>query len=270
METKGEQFFMPHAMLDFFEGDNYSGKVDFYSYDVACRLKSYLQHRDTELHVKVAPKLVLGYFHSKSHKCHRWNVGFSKVDSGYNDGEQGERLNRLMLKYTSFLRYMREEHMHEAVEDFLMCHTRQANANMGMVLSKKLINTIAHLRKWHERFVRLCSELEDRLSPQGFHLNMEIVQHWVEAYTTPPVAGSPSVVMTGSTAEQEYVWAHYEWMQLHANHTEAVAALQEVNQWGEHISNGLLLKKKYLLTVVKAYERMAKKRVCVSAWHFII
>jgi hypothetical protein len=29
METKGEKFFMPHAMLDFFEGGNYSGSVDF-------------------------------------------------------------------------------------------------------------------------------------------------------------------------------------------------------------------------------------------------
>jgi hypothetical protein len=76
--------------------------------------------------------------------------------------------------------------------------------------------------------------------------------------------------MTGSTAEQEYVWAHYEWMQLRANHTEAVAALQQINQLGEHINDGLLLKKKYLLTVVKAYERMAKKRVCVSASHIII
>ena len=77
-------------MLDFLEGDNYSGKVDFYSYDVACRLKSYLQTRDPQLHARVDRKLVLGYFHSKSHKCQRWNVGYSKLGSGYNDGEQGE------------------------------------------------------------------------------------------------------------------------------------------------------------------------------------
>jgi hypothetical protein len=114
--TKGEKFFMPHAMLDFLEGDGYPGKVDFYSYDVACQMKSYLEIRDPALlHAKVEPKLVLGYLHSKSHKRRRWNVGYSKLGSGYNDGEQGERLNSLMLKYTSFLHYMREEHMHEAM-----------------------------------------------------------------------------------------------------------------------------------------------------------
>ena len=61
------------------------------------------------------------------------------------------------------------------------------------------------------------------------------------------------------------MWAHYEWMQLKADHAEAMAALQEINQLGEHIDDGLLQKKKYLLTVVKAYQRMAKMRVCVSA-----
>jgi len=265
METKGEQFFMPHAMLDFFEGDDYSGKVDFYSYDVACRLKSYLQLRDPVLHAKVEPKLVLGYFHSKSHRCYKWNVGYSKLGSGYNDGEQGERLNRLMLKYTSFLRYMREEHMHEAMEDFLMCHTRQANAKIGMVLTNKLMNTITHLHDWHERFVRLCNQLDNRLSPQGFHLNMEMVQQWVDTYTNRPDVGYEQVEMTSTKEEQDYVWACYEWTQLSANITEAWAGLHEINQLGEHIEDGLLNKKKYLLTVVKAYERMAKKRVCVSA-----
>jgi len=94
---------MPHTMLDFLEGVGYPGEVDFYSYDVAYRLKLNLQMRDQELHHKVEPKLVLGYFHSKSHKCRQWNMGFSKLGSGYNDGEQGEQLNSFMLKYTAFL-----------------------------------------------------------------------------------------------------------------------------------------------------------------------
>jgi Kyakuja-Dileera-Zisupton transposase len=81
MVAKGEKFFMLHAMLDFFEEGNYSRRVDFYSYDVACHLKSYLQIRDPALH-EVEPKLVLGYFHSKSHRCHRWNMGYSKLGSG--------------------------------------------------------------------------------------------------------------------------------------------------------------------------------------------
>jgi len=217
------------------------------------------------LHAKVEPKLVLGYFHSKSHRCHKWNVGYSKVGSGYNDGEQGECLNRLMLKYTSFLRYMREEHMHKAMEDFLMCHTRQANAKIGMVLTNKLMNTITHLRDWHECFVRLCNQLDNRLSPQGFHLNMEMVQQWVDTYTNRPDVGYEQVEMTSTKAERDYVWACYEWTQLSANITEARAGLHEINQLGEHIDDGLLNKKKYLLTVVKMYEQMAKKRVCVSA-----
>jgi hypothetical protein len=41
-------------------------------------------------------------------------------------------------------------------------------------------------------------------------------------------------------------------MQLGANHTEAVSALQQINQLGEHIVDGLLQKKKYLIMVVKA------------------
>jgi hypothetical protein len=69
--------------------------------------------------------------------------------------------------------------------------------------------------------------------------------------------------MTGSKVEQEYVWA--QWMQLGANHTEAASALQQINQLGENLNDGLLQKKQYLLMVVKAYERMTKKRVCVSA-----
>ena len=208
---------MPHAMLDFFEGDHYSGNVDFYSYDVACRMKSYLEIRDPALYVNVERKLVLGYFHSKSHKCHRWNVGYSKIGAGYNDGEQGERLNRLMVKYTSFLCYMREEHMHEAMEDFLMSQTRRANARIDMVLRNKLKSTISHLGEWHLRFVQLCREMEDRLSSQPFCLNMEEIQKWVEAYTSRPVYMSPAVEMTGSKAEQEYVWAHYEWLGLHSH-----------------------------------------------------
>jgi hypothetical protein len=156
--------------------------------------------------------------------------------------------------------------MQEAIEDFLMSQTRQANAKIDMVLRKKWINTLAHLCEWHVRFVRLCTELEDRLvSSQRFHLNIQEIQEWVEAYTTRPVTEYPSVEMTGSKAEQEYVWANYEWLQLRANHTEAREGLQEINQLGEHIHDGLLHKKKYLLTVVKAYERMTKKRVGVSA-----
>jgi hypothetical protein len=264
METKGEKFFLPHAMLDFLEGERYPGKVDFYSYDVACRLKSYLQSRDPELFYKVEPKLVLGYLHSKSHKCRQWNVGFTKLGAGYNDGEQGERLNSRMLKYVSFLRYMREEHMSETMEDFLMSLTLQVNVNIDMVLHTKLNNSIAHLCEWHERFVRLCMELEDRVSPQGFQLNIEEMHHWVDAYTTRPVDVAPTVAVTGTKAEQDYVWARFEWLQLAANHTEAVEALQEIHQLGEPIQDALLDKKRYLLTVVKAYERMSTKQVCVS------
>lgn len=252
METKGEKFFMPHAMLDFLEGDGYPGKVDFYSYDVAWRMKLYLEIRDPALHAKVEPKLVLGYLHSKSHKCCRWNVGYSKLGSGYNDGKQGERLNSLMLKYTSFLRYMREEHMHEAMEDFLMSHTWQANGNISTVLTGKLKNSIRHLCGWNESFVRLCTELEDRLSPQGFHLCMDELQQWI------------TVEVVGTKTEQDYVWARFEWLKLGANHAEAAEALQELNQLGDSIEDGLLDKKNYLLTVKKAFERMAKKHVCVS------
>jgi hypothetical protein len=106
--------------------------------------------------------------------------------------------------------------------------------------------------------------LEDRLSPQGFHLTSEELQQWVEAYTTPPVDNSATVEMTGTKIEQEYVWARFEWLKLGSNQEEAMAALQEINHLGEPIEACLLDKKKYLMTVVKAYERMSKKRVYVS------
>jgi hypothetical protein len=43
--------------------------------------------------------------------------------------------------------------MNETLEDFLMCHIRQANAIINMVLYMKLINSISHLVEWHEHFV---------------------------------------------------------------------------------------------------------------------
>jgi hypothetical protein len=264
METKGEKFFMPHAMLDYLEGNNYPGNVDYYSYDVACRLISYLRNRDPELYLKAGPKLVLGYFHSKSHKCRGWNVGYTKLGSGYNDGEQGERLNSLMVKYTSFLRYMREEHMQEAMEDFLMCFTRHANSNLAGVLHSKLKSCMAHLFEWHSTFLTLCAELEDRLSEQGFLLTNEELQQWVEEDTSPPVENIATVNVSGTKAEQEYVWASYEWEKIGDNHEEAAASLREINQLGEPLEHCLFFKKKYLLTVVTAYERMTKKRDTVS------
>jgi HPt (histidine-containing phosphotransfer) domain-containing protein len=252
-------------MLDYLEGNNYPGKVDYYSYDVACRLISYLRNRDPELHSKAGPKLVLGYFHSKSHKCQWWNVGYSKLGSGYNDGEQGERLNSLMVKYTAFLRYMREEHMQEAMEDFLMGFTRHANSNLAQVLHSKLKSCMAHLFASHSTFVKLCRELEDHLSQQGFSLMDEDLQQWVEAHTSPPpVANINTVNITGTRAEQEYVWASYEWGKIGADHEEAAAALREINQLGEPLEHCLVYKKKYLLTVVMAYEQMTKKRDMVS------
>jgi hypothetical protein len=266
METKGEKFFMVHAMLNYIEQATYPGEVDFYSYDVACQLKSYLKSRDPQLHQRVDQKLVLGYLHSKSHKCRQWNVGYSKSGSGYNDGEQGERLNSWLLKYVAFLRYMREENMYESIEDFLMSHTWQTNANMDQVLKKKLKHCMCHLFKWHGNYVKLCTELQNRLSTSGSELqvNNEEVGKWVESYTAIPEAPASTFSVTGTAAEQEYAWAKFECHKLGANVDAATADLQQINQLGEHLEDCLLEKKKYLLSVVKTYECMAKKRVKVS------
>jgi hypothetical protein len=263
METKGEKFFMVHAMLQFIEDGNYPGEVDFYSYDVACRLKSYLESRDNELHQRVEDKLVLGYLHSKSHKCRQWNVGFSKTGSGYNDGEQGERLNSWMLKYVAFLRYMREENMYESMEDFLMSHTGQTNANMDQVLQKKFKQCMEHLFEWHAIYVKLCTELEDRLSQYDFLIDEEVVTNWVQEYMAKPDATASLFPVTGTKAEQEYAWALFEWQKLGADLDMAKAALHEMNELGDHLEDCLLDKKKYLLSVVKTYECMTKKRVKV-------
>jgi hypothetical protein len=79
-----------------------------------------------------------------------------------------------------------------------------------------------------------------------------------------PVANSPTVEVTGTKAEQEFVWACFEWLQLGAHQEEAVAALREINQFGEPIDTCLLDKKKYLQSVVRSYERMTKKKGKVS------
>jgi hypothetical protein len=93
---------------------------------------------------------------------------------------------------------------------------------------------------------------------------MDELQQWVTTYTTRPLANTPTVEVVGTKTEQDYVWARFEWLKLGANHAEAAEALQELNQLGDSIEDGLLDKKNYLLTVKKAFERMAKKHVCVS------
>ena len=133
--------------------------------------------------------------------------------------------------------------MQEAMEDFLMCLTRQANSNLARVLRTKLKSCTALLFEWHSTFVNLCRELEDRLSQQGFFLTDEELQHWVEADTSPPVANVTTVNVTGTKAEQEYVWASYEWGKIGANHEEAAAALREINQLGEPLEPCLVYKK---------------------------
>ena len=92
-------------------------------------------------------------------------------------------------------------------------------------------------------FSRLCRELEDRLSQQGFSLTDEELQQWVEAGTSPAVAHVTTVNVTGTKAEQEYVWASYEWGKIGANHEEAAAALREINQLGEPLEGCLVYKK---------------------------
>jgi hypothetical protein len=159
---------------------------------------------------------------------------------------------------------MREENMQESMEDFLMCLTRHANASIHMVLHTKLKSSISHLFEWHSSFVKLCMALEERLSSEGFHVNNEELYLWVEEYTTRPEDNPITVQITGTKAEQDYVWAQYEWMKLGANHQEAVAALREINRLGEHIEAFMLHKKKYLMTVVKSHERMSKKKAYVS------
>ena len=152
----------------------------------------------------------------------------------------------------------------ETLEDFLMSHTWQTNGSIYEVLQKKLKHSIAHVYEWHNNFVRMCTELEGHLSQQGFHLHDEELQRWVKAYTTRPETNAPTIEVVGTRAEQEYAWALFEWKKLGVRYDEARTELQAINQRGEHLEDCLVDKKKYLLTVVKAYERMTKKRVNVS------
>lgn len=154
--------------------------------------------------------------------------------------------------------------MYESMEDFLMSHTGKTNANMDQVLQRKLKHCMAHLFEWHGNYVKLCMELEARLSQDDFHMDEEKVKRWVESYTTRPEAPASMFTVTGTKAEQEYAWALFEWQKLGANLDMATAALLDINQLGDYLEDCLLDKKKYLLSVVKTYERMVKKRVKVS------
>jgi hypothetical protein len=95
-------------------------------------------------------------------------------------------------------------------------------------------------------------------------MDSEKVQQWVEEYTTRQEPASSTFAVRGTKAEQEFAWAQFEWQKLDADFATARTALQDINQLGDHLEECLLDKKKYLLSIVKAHERMAKKRMNVS------
>jgi hypothetical protein len=160
MTTKGEKFFLPHAVIASLEKSQYPDEVDFYSYDVSCMLKAYLLRRDPALSLTVNNKLVLGHFHSKTHKCRRINVAWSHDGAGLDDGEQGEWWNSSMVSHASSMRYMRKERMNELLEYLMLENTKKSNSRMGLTLLLRAQHSHKFLGKYHAAFKKSINEIE--------------------------------------------------------------------------------------------------------------
>jgi len=214
MNTRGEKFYLPHAVIQHLERGSYLHQVDFYSYDVSCKLGAYLRVRDPLLASGVLPKLMLGHFHSKSHKCRHYNVGWSKDGAGMDDGEQGERWNSCMVRHASSMRYMREERSLELMEHLMLTDTREVNSNMSHTIHRRARSALKLLTINDNNLAKKVEDLESRLFCHAYYVTQEMVSEWTRAYVAPPsaAAGSHSESsISFSISEVNYVRKLMEW-----------------------------------------------------------
>jgi hypothetical protein len=155
----------------------------YYSYDIACLFLNYLRIRDPTLFRVVKDKIVLGYFHGLSHKCRAYNTGFTREGAGYCDGEQSERLNSLLVLYSSFMRYMREENFKETLTNFLYMETKRNNMRSHKVILKKMESMCNKVVELKRELQKLC--IQKGLSPS----NQEM-QLWASVHTQTPVTSN--------------------------------------------------------------------------------
>ena len=264
IETKGEKFFLPHAIIHSLE--NSPMDVKYYSYDVACRLKPYLQNRDTPLSQLVHQKLVLGHFHSKAHKCKKQNVSWSRHGAGLDDGEQGERWNSHMVNHAPSMRYMRPERMLELLEHLMLENTHFTNCRMGEILLKRGRHALKSFHKHHTELMQNIAELESRLSLHEYVISDQTMEEWVASYSMVAAdSGDEPDPGSGITAaEQSYVTAHRLW-QGHC---------ADINTFQTRLTilNGIVFPTELQMAelaftkqAISVYNRMTKARAKVSS-----
>lgn len=270
MNTRGEKFYLPHAVIKSLESTLYPRQVDFYSYDVSCKLGAYLRARDEPLAHAVENKLVLGHFHSKSHKCKRYNVSWSRTSAGMDDGEQGERWNSRMVNFASSMRYMREERSLELLEHLMLVETRESNSNISHVLRRRANAALKSLVANHESLTKKVADIESRLSACGYHVSREMVLEWSAAYVAPPSVPSANIGGVGlgfSLAEVTYVRRHMEWTSRCADTSidvvlEHKRRLEQVNNRNDLQSAEL----SYLSEASRVHARLTRARSEVSGF----
>lgn len=248
----------------------YPRQVDFYSYDVSCKLGAYLRARDEPLAHAVKNKLVLGHFHSKSHKCKRYNVSWSRESAGTDDGEQGERWNSRMVNFASSMRYMREERSLELLEHLMLVETRESNSSISHVLRRRANAALKSLVVNHESLTKKVADIESRLSACGYHVSQEMVLEWSSAYVAPPSVPSANIGGLGfafSLAEVTYVRRHMEWTSRCADTSIDVVLdhkrrLEQVNNRNDLQSAEL----SYVSEASRVYARLTRARSEVSGF----
>lgn len=273
MTTKGEKFYLPHAVISSLVNSDYPREVNFISYDVACLMRAYLQARDPNLSSAVDGKLVLGHFHAKSHKCRHHNVSWSREGAGLDDGEQGERWNSTMVGHAPSMRYMRQERQRELLEHIMLEATRLVNNHLGGILLRRFEHAHKALGKHHAALLMQITSLEERLSNHNFVASQDQIEHWTAEHVAPPSADIPSAHADSDITEKEmdYVRCHQEWHSVAA--AESIAdylSQQQALKSVEHPTDFQTARLKYVNSAITAHNRLSRASTEVSAAGFCL
>lgn len=244
MTTTGEPYYLAHAMVNWFEEQDTD--VKFYSYDIACMFLTYLKNRHNALYQQVKDRIVLGYFHGLTHKCRNYNTGFTREGAGYCDGEQSERLNSLLVTYSSFLKYMKEENFIETLSDLMYMETSKNNMRCPTVILRKMERVC---RKVHE----LCKELEVCLGDGGLSPSQAEMKYWVSVHTRAPPTFSNQSEKAGKKVE-EYVSLKFEKRSI-SESIEDLLQQKDAMQRGNLVGAAAKARLKYLTTALQTLNR---------------
>ena len=253
MTTRGEPYYLAHAMMNWFEEQPMD--VKFYSYDIACMFLAYMRKRDGNLYQQVKDRIVLGYFHGLTHKCRDYNTGFTREGAGYCDGEQSERLNSLLVNYSSFLKYMKEENFVETLSDFFYKEVRKNNMRCHKVIKNKMEAVC-------KKFCELNKELQACLKNAGLRPSYQEMKLWVSTHTRAPQEVNNKLEQAGKKLE-EYVYLKFEKRSIPESREELLRQKESVQK--EHqVGSAAKAKVKYLTAALETLDKLAGATKTVS------